>query len=666
MRITKNVLSIILILLVAIVTHWQWFYYFSPFGWGDAQFFVRSDLSWLSHATLPQAWEFSWANGFGDYNIILSMYPIYFLMALSIKLGFSLAIAQKLLIFIPSTIFPAISSFILIKKVTQSNWGAIGGSLVYSYNVYLLLTQAGGQFSLAVAYALVPLALVMLIKCILENKMYFGIIASIIGFGISTYDFRIFYIYAWISLGLLIYLNLNNLKNLRLKEVGKSIIFFGFSFLLWFGLCSFWIFPLITSGSVTHNTAINRGLFGNSYMNFKQSLFFFQPFWTGGSGQALGVVQKIPEYFIFIPMFAILGAITNFRRPLFKFFIVIAVLGIILTKQTAPPFPDLYLWLYNHFPGFNAFRESSKFYILLGLGYSVLIGGYISTFRNLTVKVTLSILVGILFLYNTLPIINGKMKEMFIPKHITLVYQQLEEIIHADHMPYRTLWVPSFSQWSYYSLFHPEVDVYRLYFDNLVGMAKSNPDILFSHASPVSTQILKPLLLPNAQSILSQMGIRYIIVPVEDDQSNNIFQNYGFEDRNELVRFLDSLKYLEKRQLVSGLDIYENKNFQPLVSAQNYQIVNSTKVKIYPPYPDIINYSQTYDPNWALVDGATIISKATRTNLGLMQFDVPGSVKDRQLEIYFLPQRYTQIGTAISIITTVLILGYFVKIWLSR
>jgi len=116
----------------------------------------------------------------------------------------------------------------------------------------------------------------------------------------------------------------------RFRRFFDSVIIFGSELFVWFLFSQFWILPLINSGAITRNEAINRGLFGNQYMNFKQSLLFFQPFWTGGNGQALGVVQKIPEYFIFIPVLAILGAIANFRRPLFKFFILVAVLGIII------------------------------------------------------------------------------------------------------------------------------------------------------------------------------------------------------------------------------------------------------------------------------------------------------------------------------------------------
>jgi len=59
------------------------------------------------------------------------------------------------------------------------------------------------------------------------------------------------------------------------------------------------------------------------------------------------------------------------------FFGVVALIGILLSKQVDDPFPGLYPWLFKNVPGFNAFREASKFYFLIALGYSVLIGSFV-------------------------------------------------------------------------------------------------------------------------------------------------------------------------------------------------------------------------------------------------------------------------------------------------
>ena len=61
----------------------------------------------------------------------------------------------------------------------------------------------------------------------------------------------------------------------------------------------------------------------------------------------------------------------NRRRRYILFFAGVAVVGILLSKQTSQPFDSLYYWLYDNMPGFNAFREASKFYVLIALGYAV-------------------------------------------------------------------------------------------------------------------------------------------------------------------------------------------------------------------------------------------------------------------------------------------------------
>lgn len=59
------------------------------------------------------------------------------------------------------------------------------------------------------------------------------------------------------------------------------------------------------------------------------------------------------------------------------FFALLSVIGILLGKQVSEPWGNLYYFLYDHLPGFNAFREASKFYILVVLGYAVGIGALV-------------------------------------------------------------------------------------------------------------------------------------------------------------------------------------------------------------------------------------------------------------------------------------------------
>jgi hypothetical protein len=59
------------------------------------------------------------------------------------------------------------------------------------------------------------------------------------------------------------------------------------------------------------------------------------------------------------------------------FFALLFVLGIFVSKHVSEPFGNLYYFLYDRLPGFNAFREASKFYILVVLGYAVGIGALV-------------------------------------------------------------------------------------------------------------------------------------------------------------------------------------------------------------------------------------------------------------------------------------------------
>lgn len=56
-----------------------------------------------------------------------------------------------------------------------------------------------------------------------------------------------------------------------------------------------------------------------------------------------------------------------------QFFALLALLGVFLSKQVAPPGGVIYKILFEYFPGFSAFREASKFFVLIAMSYSVMI-----------------------------------------------------------------------------------------------------------------------------------------------------------------------------------------------------------------------------------------------------------------------------------------------------
>ena len=140
--------------------------------------------------------------------------------------------------------------------------------------------------------------------------------------------------------------------------------------LVFAGLNVFWILPFATAGAMSENAGVGRDLFGNDYFELQEALFLSHPFWTGYGVQWMSN-QPTPWWLTILGILAFAGFWVGRKNPYVVFFALIALIGIFLGKQVDPPFGNSYYWLYENLPGFNAFREASKFYVLIALGYSV-------------------------------------------------------------------------------------------------------------------------------------------------------------------------------------------------------------------------------------------------------------------------------------------------------
>jgi hypothetical protein len=106
----------------------------------------------------------------------------------------------------------------------------------------------------------------------------------------------------------------------------------------------------------------------------------FDSSWTGAMPDQNFFAQKIPLYMRFYPFVILSGVFYFFKEKyitlfkgkkvdenLFIVFFVLRIIGVLLTKQSSRPFDGLYEWLFLNVPGFNLFREASKFYIITAL-----------------------------------------------------------------------------------------------------------------------------------------------------------------------------------------------------------------------------------------------------------------------------------------------------------
>lgn len=680
----------LILICIVLFAFWRVLFINSYFGYGDARVFTRSNKTWHAFLNYPSAWT-TLASGLGEIDLGLSQYPIYSGYAVLTQLGLDSRLVSKIIFFIPSVFLPALGSFLLIKYFTKSNLPALVGSIVYSYNVNALLMQSS-LLQISIAYSLAPLLLYMFAKNLEKKSLKLTAATGLACFVSSFYEFRIFYIEAFVLLFYLIFYIFVIEKKFNVRNLTKTIIYAVLPFFIVLILSSYWLIPYIKTNTIQNNSAFSRPLFGNEYMSLKQSLAFFAPWWTGGHGNANGVVQTIPGYFWAIPVFVLLGFLLNIKNSRVYFFLFLSFLGILLLKQSDKPFPNLYLWLYQHFPGFNAYRESSKFFVILSLGYSTLIAYFISALQSRKVTtIIFSLLISSLFLWNIKPLVTGEILGLFVSKNKPHDFELIENFIYKQPEFFRTAWFPAAGMWGYYDILHPKINLHTAYFDTFGPIMSSQKDFVPSInkskvISDVNHQVLSFFTQNNSDIFLNLLNIKYVIVPLEDNQNDDdVFVNYGLPDRKYLLDFLDHVKYLSRidagtKQIV----VYENINYRPLIyltheqesvhknisyEKVNFKQVDPTLYEITLAdlnKPTFLNFSDAYNSDWTLYLNNKPIPSAFHkdvNNLTNSFFIDPEYIKtnfgDNQklkLVLFFKSQKYIYLGSVISFISLVIIL----------
>lgn len=698
--ITKNK-YLFLLLIIGIIAYFRWFS-FNIFANGDWSFSFSNSLKNLS-------FNYVWfnLNNFGSVSFTIWRFPVNFLQSSIANLGYGTNISEKLFIFWPTIIFANIFSFLLFKKILKSNIGAFIGAIIFNYNTYFLISS--GAFLLYAATPWVLLSLLSLIKALETGKKYLYVISGLTLFLAGSYDFRVAYIGVFILFFYSFYYFFS-IKNLSISVKFLKSLFSSFITFFVFGLLNiYWILPMIKLGSLTSNVALSRGLFGNEFLNILYSITLFHPFWTGTT-PAWFIVEPILSYFWFIPVFVFLGLWLNKKNKNILFFGLIALLGIFLTKQAAHPFPNIYPWLFNHIIGFNAFREASKFYFLIALGYAVLIGGFISWIwqnwtdnkRKLYGKYMITFIILIIFLWNIKPVLSGEFRGVFIPRYIPNDYLIVKDFILKDKDYSRTLWIPNSSTWSIYTVNHPTVDTAS-------ALSKYNYWIDYINKLPIDKYkdgqlMIKTLTLPLSNNLLDISSVKYVFVPIRDIANDADFFIYYGESRSYYINELNRINWLRRINIgTKDVIIYENFNYKPHIyltdeketinkeqtyKTIDYKFVNPTEYtfsfkNISNPF--YLNFSEAFDTGWNIRVGsfnwfdvlknknyfisdkyhfqndATLNSYLLDPKSICRQFackqNADGSY-DISGTLYFAPQSYMYLGLIISGSTLIIIFGY--------
>ena len=697
----KKYKYLIFILLISLTVYFKWLS-FSIFAYSDYSFRFANSLIEIPGFGI-------WSSfGVGSVNLLLWRLagPNNLLFGLFGFLGFDSNIADKFIILWPWVILSGVSSYFLVRKITKSEIGGLVGSFVFAFSTYFLASNRAGHLLLSTASVFAVLSLLFFIKSLEEKKRYLVILTAFFLFFTGANDFRVLYMIIWLLFFYTLYYLIIINKFSNYKEILKNILIAFSPIIIIFLLNIFWIIASLKVGTLVDNPTLNRSLFGNSFFDITKAITLFHPFWTGGKIDWF-IVQKIPFYFWLIPIFALLGLILNRKNKKVLFFGLISLLGIFLSKQISEPFGSAYKWLFEDFPGFNAFREASKFYFIVTLGYSVLIGAFIAwLWRNwnkqkwqIYSKYFLTFLISIILLWNAKPIVTGEIESMFVPRHVHSDYLIFKGFVLGQEGSFRNFWVPIKSKWNFTTNKKREISHVSIIGNEWKGFISGGEKYNQLAVDRRNMEIFK---IKNANELFDSTSIKYVIVPINDFANDaDPFYWYGRSEnpsiRDWYINELDKINFLEKIDIgTEELVVYENKDFRPHIYATQeketvYREIPYEKVKFEQKNPTeykvllknisqpaYLNFSESYHPDWKVRAGKfnwfnVLLDKNYflpdkyhfKNNAKLNSFLInpeyikqnfskeyykenPDGSIDVELTLYFKPQSYFYLGLFIS------------------
>jgi hypothetical protein len=476
--------------------------------------------------------------------------------------------------FIPIALGGFLGAFALGMRLFKDRLVAFTAAVFYGSTPYFLLVQSV-HGPIAVIYAFLPLLVLVLDNAIERNRLRDWLLLSL-GFCVGIfYEVRIMYIAAFILA--VYFVGAVLIRKRRIRQYVKPI---GIAGLLLVAVNLFWLIPTkLAAGAGIDQTAEGK-LFGNALFNLAQSFTVMRWNWTGGALDRTFMAQPVPPYLWIIPVIAFISVLTARHIRKLLLFVVIALIGIFLTKQSAEPLTGAYAWLFAHFPGFGVFREASKFYILVAFGYFGMIGYTLLSLRERYRHTNWRYIYGLVIAavlavsaINLWPAASQQLAGTFKDKPVPADYQTFASFVKSQPDFFRTYWLPRESWWGYYDNQHPRVRAAEMLERDWQSFAGTKGGSIYEVARK-NTEFLKQ---PFAESLLSESSVKYVVVPIRDTASDDdFFPSYG-NDRQYFINQLDSISYLKRIDIgTKELAVYENTSFKPYIgtASEVYAISN--------------------------------------------------------------------------------------------
>ncbi len=646
----------LLVLAILLIVFNKWFL---PLSLSTGDWLYRHPQAIQEYFEYPYAWDTSFQNGLGGNTIFLLALNTYFYAVTSFLfniLHIPWIFIERIVWYFPFIFVSTVGAFLLFKKIIVDNFSVASiASIIFSTNTYALMITGGGQLGVGMGYAMVPTVLWSFINILSgvsnKNKITWSLISGLV-FSIQViFDLRIAYVSAILICVYYVYQLLFARSFLYIKNT--FLYFCVIPLLVVVLIHSFWLVPFVLVGQ---NPLQNLGeAFSNegivkflSFASFENTLSLLHPHWPEN---IFGKAYFMRPEFLIIPFLAFLSLLflkDEKKEKTIIIFACIGLLGAFLAKGAAEPFGNVYIWLFNTFPGFMMFRDATKWYALIAVSYSILIPYVLYVLgRKVKKENVFFILFLVFWIFTIRQSVTGELRGTFAPRVEPNEYIELSAFLGSQKEFFRTLWFPSLHQFHYSTPNHPAI---------------SGGDFLSTYSN---SAFLKKLKQRDTIALLDDASVKYVIVP--SDTEGKIFiddRKYNNKKYDELVSGLHKDSNLTFVKKIGNVVIFENDGFKDHFWVEgggkiSYEFVSPVEYKvkmIRATGSGNLIFSENYDPNWVASANGIIVSSQKYNNLN--SFDLPDG--SNNVNIYYKPQDLINKLFPISVGFFTLIIGILI------
>ena len=253
----------------------------------------------------------------------------------------------------------------------------------------------------------------------------------------------------------------------------------------------------------------------------------------------------------------------------------------------------------------------------------------------------------VFWLFLIRPAVFGELGGTFQKREVPEEYVKLKDFLHSQPDFFRILWIPRQHRFTYYSLTHLPVEA----------------EPLFKKAKIID--IVNQLRKPGTKKYLSELSIKYIIVPY--DPNGEIFvkdRKYDEVAYLKAIEHLEDIPWLVRSRQFEKIAVFEAKSSPKALFwlEEKGKITYSTddithyNINVEIDSPQRLIFSENFHPKWQLVLSNRVIH-AQETDEGLNSFLL--SKGNYQGNIVFSGDKYYVYGKIISLSTMLLVVVFF-------